>query len=495
MVQQSDFAVAEPAAEIAHDSGSATIDLTEYVRSPEVRAEATNEDIFAMRFEDIEHQQLYLINQKFEELRPKIEIVDRLATDLGVMEIRTVEDVVSLCLPHTFYKSYTTSDVEKGRFDRMTRWLNSLTALDLSGIDVSGCDSMESWLDAVKAQSELRPLCSSGTNGKSSFFPRSTTEEHYFIIEYLRALSGYRDELDSELASGEIDFLTSWPVATGNHNIPFLFRVLRETIYKDKPGEHVYTLGQGHWNVDLMWLSGRVRAAEAKGESTAIELAARLERLQGEVQADKDQTARNVDTFMDELIVHQRGRKVFLFAPPKELYALALECQKRGVKPEWAPDSFIFSPGTATSKGGTLPDGWLELCKSIFPFDYQGVYAMTECLSLARLCSAGYYHMPPSAYLVLIDPETSQPIPREGVQTGRLALFDLLPVNHWGGTITGDRVTIDWRGGCSCGRNGPFMHNNIQRFGNLANDDKITCSKSPEAYERAVEFVLGEIPE
>jgi len=403
-------------------------------------------------------------------------------------------DITSLCLPHTFYKSYAAADVEKGRFDRLTRWFGTLTALDISGVDVSQCDSLESWLDAIEAQTPIRPICSSGTNGKISFFPRSTTEDQYFIRNFVLVNGSFRGELDSGLAVADVDMLSPWPLSTGNHGITTIFKLLRENVFNKSGREHIYTLGKGHWNLDMMWLTSRLRAAEAKGDSAlAVNLSARLNKITGAVVAGEAETAKNIDAFMAELIEGQRGRKVWLFAPPKEFYALTLECERRNVKPQWRSDSYIFVPGRANSKGGVLPEGWLEQCKRTFPFEYQGIYAMTECTAAMRLCSGDHFHLPPWVYFSLLDPDTSQPLPRKAQQTGRLALFDMLPENFWGGTITGDRVTVDWSGGCRCGRVGPYIHNDIVRYGNLKDDDKITCSKTTDAYEKAVDFVLGHV--
>ena len=70
--------------------------------------------------------------------------------------------------------------------------------------------------------------------------------------------------------------------------------------------------------------------------------------------------------------------------------------------------------------------------------------------------------------------------------------MDLLPDSYWGGFVSGDRVTM---GGfdepCECGRTGPYIDADIQRFSDLKNgDDKINCAGAPEAHDRAVEFLL-----
>jgi hypothetical protein len=53
-----------------------------------------------------------------------------------------------------------------------------------------------------------------------------------------------------------------------------------------------------------------------------------------------------------------------------------------------------------------------------------------------------------------------------------------------GGTITGDRVTMAWDGECPCGRRCPRVKNDVARYSELRDDDKISCAKSPGAYER-----------
>jgi hypothetical protein len=251
-------------------------------------------------------------------------------------------------------------------------------------------------------------------------------------------------------------------------------------------------MGNGHWDVDMLWLAGRLRAAEAKGELATLKLTPAMQRMRErmlKLQPGADQ----VEAFVHKLFVEYRGRRVFLFAPFNQLIPLAQECLKQGWCAQFAPDSYVLAGGRSGSKGVAFPDGWLELCKQVFPFPYQQVFGMTESSAAARMCPAGYFHVPPWIAMFLLDPDTSTPYERTGIKTGRYALFDLLPTSFWGGFITGDRLTINWDGGCTCGRKGPYVHSDIIRYSNLRDDDKITCSKSPDAYEKAVELTLGTI--
>ncbi len=212
----------------------------------------TNEQLFEMPSEELAERQLEGVRARFRHVRPAIKVVDRLAEDLGIRSIDTLADITPLCLPHTIYKSYALSSIENGRYDRLTSWLSTLTTHDLSHVDVSGCTSLEMWLDQLEATTPLRPACSSGTTGKISFFPCSTVEQLYRYNSYMTANGPYRGEADSHLASGKIDYFAPWPVATGRHNIPKMFELMRRHLYAGRPGKHVFTLGEGHWDVDLL---------------------------------------------------------------------------------------------------------------------------------------------------------------------------------------------------------------------------------------------------
>jgi hypothetical protein len=81
-------------------------------------------------------------------------------------------------------------------------------------------------------------------------------------------------------------------------------------------------------------------------------------------------------------------------------------------------------------------------------------------------------------------------LPREGVQTGRYAFFDLVPQTYWGGFISGDRVTIHWDEDCPCGWRAPRIAPDIVRFAELeGGDDKITCAGTAQAYDDFMNYI------
>ena len=84
--------------------------------------------------------------------------------------------MVPLLFQHSVYKSYPLALLVKNRFAELTRWLDRLTTHDLSGVDVGACDSIDSWLDVLDDQTELRVAHTSGTSGMMSFLPRAKDE-------------------------------------------------------------------------------------------------------------------------------------------------------------------------------------------------------------------------------------------------------------------------------------------------------------------------------
>src|SRR5690606_31467122 len=134
------------------------------------------------------------------------------------------------------------------------------------------------------------------------------------LNNFLQVHSGYRSEPDSGLTTGEVEYFCPWPVATGRHNMPAHFKALRETVFARHP-ERMHILGKGHWDVDMLWLSGRLRAAEAKGELGALKLTPALERIRDKLKIQQAGAQEDVEAFIEELFVGARGKRIFLQCP------------------------------------------------------------------------------------------------------------------------------------------------------------------------------------
>ena len=446
-------------------------------------------DLFDIDYDQIAKLQLHHFKRRFALMRDRVPALTRLADDVEIDAIGSFDDLASLAFPHTTYKSYSAADLDNGRYDRMTRWLQSLTTHNLSHVDVEGCESIDDWLDRIEAQTPLRPSLSSGTSGKISVWPRSTVEEPFFLEFIHRMFDPYPGENTLNLREGKVPYLCAWPASTGRHSMTIIMRLLRAGQYKGRE-DQIIVLNDGHMSAGALWLAGKLRRAETLGEK--LELTPREKALATQMAAEARDMEKCWDRFIERAVVQQRGKQVLYFGFWIHTYQLAKACADRGMRIEWAPDSIVLTGGG--TKGFNFPDNFMDVINDVYPWRYpdhfRESYGMTETTAVSSRCVEGNLHPLPWGIQHVVDPDTSKPLPRRGTQRGRLLTFDLLPTTQWTGTATGDEVSVHWEGGCACGRKGLYIDNDIRRLADSrGGDDKITCAKTPQAYERLEEFL------
>lgn len=435
--------------------------------------------------------QIYWLKKRFNELRPLVKALDRLAGDLEIDRIDGIEDVVSLCFPHTMMKAYSASDLEKRRFDRLNRWLSTLSTYDLQSVDVSGVETLDGWINRLQGSTPLAPQLSSGTGGKVSVQPKTQAEGSHLMIGELRCFLPYRDEPGFDPRTGEATFISPWPARSGPHHVTMVHSNAIKHVFSGDESR-VVTLGQQRMSADELWLSSRLRRAEARDEDLELNdderALARNMVTQSKINASPEQMAR----FIARAVTEQKGKKVFILTTWQRLYELAKICKENGAIPDYAPGSMVGVGGGA--KNWEFPEGWEQLIDEVFPLPRLEMYSMSELSAVSRLCPEGHWHVPLWGVTWVLDSATSKPYPRSGIQTGRLACFDLLARHYWAGTLSSDKVTVHWDGGCGCGRKGPYFEKDIRRLGEEeGGDDKISCAKTPDAYDNLVKFTMGEI--
>ena len=90
----------------------------------------------------------------------------------------------------------------------------------------------------------------------------------------------------------------------------------------------------------------------------------------------------------------------------------------------------------------------------------------------------------------MLDPDTDEPAPREGVQVGRAAFYDPCNESHWGGIRSGDEIELSWEP-CECGRTSVHIGPDIQRYSEKQGDDRITCAATQQLQHEAIDFLRG----
>jgi hypothetical protein len=435
--------------------------------------------------EDLQREAMIL---RFAEHRERIAMVRKLAGRLDITSVDKFDDIVPLMFSHTAYKSYPAALLDNKRWDLMTRWLDKLTAYDLSQVDVEGVGTIDEWLDRLESQTPVQLVTSSGTTGTFSIIPKDeqTTIEGMHIWKAMVFQTFGKEPTDDEL-NPVVDVI--WPnYSEGRFGMTRMVPWMkREFTGGDESRFHA--LYAGAMDTDLMFLANRMRAAAARGELDRLQLDPKLAARKDELIAMQARQATEVPEFLARLTKQLRGRRVFMTSTYNLMYNLALAGLAEGVHAEFAPNSAILTGGGA--KGQVLPDGYMDVIEEFYGARIQEGYAFSEHNGVHFACDEGRYHIQPWVIPFLLNQDTSEPLPRSGTQTGRFAVYDVINQSHWGGVITGDEVTIDWSTPCPCGRTTLAIEHGIMRFSEKkdVDEDKISCAATHEVQNEAIDFL------
>lgn len=433
----------------------------------------------------LEELQATALSMRIEQHKELIPAISKLAQAQDIRGVSDFNEVLPLCIEHTIYKSYPGELLEKGRFDKLTAWLDRLTVHDLSGLDTSGCDSIHHWLDLLCTDTPLDPVASSGTTGTMSFTPRDKSDWRTQILGGLRIQDLQRfGEPPSESDLYE-KLHVCWPTHGDGHNSIFRTAHYVHKYFGMDSEDHFHPMYHTPGDTDVLFLASRLRIAQAHGEK--LDVPQSLLKRQTELEAeerDKPQTAAKwAHTLLEDL----SGERVFLMGTWYLLYDVAKAGLAEGKSCSFAPDSIIQTGGGA--KGLTMPDGWLDVVRKFFDLKFAWTYGFSEQTALCARCEHGRFHIVPWAIPLILDPDTSEPLPREGVQIGRAAFFDLAINGAWGGIISGDRIEIDWNQ-CPCGRTSAHIADDIRRFSEgQGGVDNIKSTATEAAHAKMLEFL------
>jgi len=448
----------------------------------------SNTRIHSVPREQQEAVQLAALNLRLAQRREQIPVLAKLADTQGIDSIATLNDAAPLLFEHTVYKSYPISLLAKQRFDQLSKWLDKLTPYDITGVDVSGCESIDEWLGKLRAETPLDPANSSGTSGTMSFFPKSKDDYRISAKCFRVQLPQPFGEMPTESdLNDKMHVMT--PLYRDGHMSTGAFAKYLCEIFAFGDESYLHTAFQTTISSDLMWLAGRLRAAQAKGDVSKVDVPATLLARKGELEAMQREMPIQQQAFVKSMVEELRGQRVFAMGTTPMFYEVAKSGLAEGIKDVFTKDSVVMGGGGA--KGLVLPDNVDEIIQEFFGVpQLRSSYGMTEQNSFSVTCEHGHYHFLPWVTVFLLDRDTGAALPRSGVQTGRASFFDMTHDGTWGGIVTGDRITIDWDTPCPCGRTTPAVQGKVQRFSEIeGGDDKITCAATPEAQADALDFL------
>lgn len=409
----------------------------------------------------------------FQERRRQVPVLAKRAEAEGITAIRSAADMIPLLLPHTTYKSYPEPLLAKGRWAQMNRWLDSLSTHRVTDVDVSGVADVDGWIDRLEAAGHL-VSASSGTSGKGSFLNKSRRDREVSQENLLACLTalGLPPQPHWHVLPVGPNTGVSQHVATRDLLISRYGRpdAIPLSLGPPPTGHHAY-----------MTRLAAMRRAMADGTARPDEVAA-FEAEAQRRQAEIDERLR----YLAEQVLEHRADRILFTAMFPLLYRLCEILRELGAAEGDITGENALSSGGGL-KGAAMPPDFLARIfplLDVAPERFLHYYSMQELNVRMPKCLEGRYHVPAGLTLFVLDKDGEAFAPvSDGQAAGRAGFFDVTVDGRWGGTISGDKITAEF-GDCRCGRPGPTVLDEITRFSDLPDGDKITCAGTVDAYVR-----------
>ena len=233
-----------------------------------------NTKIHSLPRDEVAAVQLAAMNLRLAERREQIAMLKKLAEGQGIERVDSLDAMAPLLMPHDIYKSYPQSLLAKQQYGKLMGWLGKLTRHDISGLDVSDCDSIDTWLTKIRDETELDVATSSGSTGTCSFFPKSKRDYRVSVMG-LRVQLAQKFGQDPRLGDIEDKIHAIIPLYRDGHASMGAFgKYSCEVFAKGDPAYWHYCF-DFKLSSDLMWLAARLRAAQAKGDISKVDVPAR----------------------------------------------------------------------------------------------------------------------------------------------------------------------------------------------------------------------------
>ena len=434
------------------------------------------ESRYDIPFEDVRAAQIEAVNERFQERKDAIKLLGHRAREAGLDAVRSHEDMVQLLFPHTAYKSYPESWLVEERWDRMGKWLDTVSTYRVPPQDKSKYADIDAWMTGL-AEQGFYVSCSSGTTGKSAMLVASGKDLDWCRKEAVAAYSwgsGVKPAQDRIMFGMAAVASAPRSNATGEAYVAALQDPNFERFQYPVPPITVGGLTK------MVVLRKSIADGTAKpGDIQQYE----------EMSAIRQKAVDDAVGLTAEAAIKARAHKLHVTGLWAGLYNVAKAVRDMGYSAkDFNPENSIYVGGGL--KRAVLPDDYREFVYETFNIaperNYQN-YSMQELHSGNPKCQkGGRYHLPPWLVPLVLNKDGSELLPIEkGEYEGRAAFFDLSMDGRWGGVISGDKVSIDFSP-CPCGHRGPTIRDNIARYADLEGDDKIGCAGTVDAYVRGV---------
>jgi hypothetical protein len=397
------------------------------------------------------------------------------ASEAGTEQIDSLDQIVPLLLPHTAFKSYPETFLAEKQWDRMTRWLGTLSSCPMDGVNSDGIEDIDGWIDRL-AENGIFVSCSSGTTGKPAVLAASAKDIDFTQREVISSYSWGSGVMPEK---NRIVFGTAPRVKLARSDA--ISQAMRDAFGKPVGGSFDFPAPP----ITIGTTMNMILLRKAIGDGTALPAdVAAFE----EISADRQKTMADGLSGVVEALIAARKEKLYITAKWAGLYEIAKEVEKRGYAGQFNPENAIYVGGGL--KGADVPSNYREIVFETFnirPERNFEMYGMQEIhSSMPRCREGGRYHIPVWLICLPLNRDGDQLLPDAADEfEGRAAFFDLSLEGRWGGVISGDRIEIDYSP-CKCGASSPSIRDSVIRYSDIKGDDKIACAGTVDAYVRGM---------
>jgi hypothetical protein len=427
---------------------------------------------FTVTRAELEPLWLAAANDRLQAQRRSIPVLDRVATEAGIDEIKTFDDLVPLLFPHTVYKSYPAALLERGRWDGMTRWLDTVSADHVVADDrIVTAEDQDEWVAALHAAGH--PVyATTGTSGKGSFVP-ATAGDHEFSMEFISQtitwIHGIQPAQDRTV-------IVLGPKIGPNRFVEYQ-RTMAEQ-YGD-PARTIFLTDEPMLLMEMTRLA-RVNKALAAGTARPSDLV----QVEEVTNARQRAVTERLDLILEQLL-DSSDRPAILSGFWSQQWSLIEFCRARGHQQiPMHPDTVLAAGGG--TKRADLPSDFRQQI-----FDFWGLptsrevpgYGMTELSTSMPLLQDRFRALPWIITLLLDDDGQVLRTAKSGEVTGRFAFFDCAIEGRWGGLVSGDQVVCDFSTPTPS-----VVTGSIVRYSDLGvgSDDRLTCAGTIDAFVRGI---------
>ncbi len=427
--------------------------------------------------DEVRELQIAAMDERFQERRGTMRLLEHRAREAGITGISSFDDVVPLLFPHTAYKSYPESFLLDERWDRLTKWLGTVSPYQPGAVDASSIPDLDAWIERMADEEGIFISCSSGTTGSPALLPASQVDLEWTKVDCVTSFtwgSGVEPAADRRLL-----MLAAVPSIAKNDTV-----IGAQTAAFGDSAMPTFRLPMPAITIGALTKMVVLRRKMVEGRAMPEEI------------ADFERTSKEREELLDqamvaaaEAIVAHRGEKLFFMGYWGAQYQVAKLVREMGYAgKDLNPDNCIYVAGG--TKRAELPPDYQEFVYETWNIPAERhfqAYSMQEINSTMPRCNEGKrYHVPAWLVPLVLDKNGDALLPHDGGEVeGRAAFFDIALDGRWGGVISGDKISVDY-GPCACGSASPSIRDDIVRFADLEGDDKIGCAGTVDAYVRGL---------